>query len=173
MNKQYFDIIELAEIFNVRRHIIVGWVNRGCPVVQKSDRTKRQEWQFDLAEVIRWREEQSRSVFSPQEPVTSRVDAEDEQTRIEKAQRRKAVAEAEIAELQLAKARGDLLDKGKVRQILLDLAQRDQAAWHRWAFRVAKQLAAELGVDAERAHHVLDRYIRQHLRELAQTGYDL
>ncbi|MCP5424937.1 MAG: terminase small subunit [Gammaproteobacteria bacterium] len=172
MSKYYFDILQLAEIFNVRRHTIVGWVNRGCPVIHKSDRVKRQDWQFDLAEVVRWHEEQSKQQMLQHEPVSSLVGAEDEQTRIEKAQRRKAVAEAEIAELQLAKTRGDLIEKRKVKEILASIAQRDLMSWHRWGYYVAKILASELDVDEERTHGIIEMHLRQQLRELSQPGLE-
>jgi len=40
-----------------------------------------------------------------------------------------------------------------------------------WPPRVAADMAAKLGVDAHTMEHVLERYIRQHLAELA--GVDL
>lgn len=49
---------ELSEYFGVSLVTIDAWVRRGCPYVDRGSRGR--PWTFDLAAVVRWREDQAR-----------------------------------------------------------------------------------------------------------------
>lgn len=85
----------LAEHLAVSLPTIDRWVKDGMPVVQRGSRGV--EWSFDLAEVIRWRIERAKE--------DAAGDAPDDLAEIE---RRTAQAKMQMAELELAKKRGEV-----------------------------------------------------------------
>ena len=87
---------ELAEINGVSLPTIESWVRRGCPVVQRGGRGRA--WQFNTAEVRNWREDDIRAEASHATHANK-----DELTL------RKLAAETEQAELDLAKAKGEVM----------------------------------------------------------------
>lgn len=86
---------ELARLLEVSRQAVAQWKAEGCPSVDGT--------QFRLAEVVRWRiaraEETAREAFSSAEA----------RELWERGRADKIVAEARIAELELAKLQGDLI----------------------------------------------------------------
>jgi len=85
----------LAEVFGVAMPTIDSWVRAGCPFVQKGGRGV--EWQFDTAAVARWREQKAVA------DATGDTIVEEAELK-----RRKLQAETTKAELELAKARGEV-----------------------------------------------------------------
>ena len=65
--------------------------------------------------------------------------------------RRKREAQKVAAgEIELAKARGELVEKAAVKKFLADRARMERDQWIAWASAAAGRLAAGLGVDASR-----------------------
>ena len=91
---------EVAGLLKVSIKTVGVWVKRGCPYVQKADRSRQQEWQFDIASVTEWRQEQA---IQAAVGDTSKLD-------IDEARRRKLAAEAALAELALRVQRGELIE---------------------------------------------------------------
>jgi hypothetical protein len=83
------------------------------------------------------------------------------------------ILKAQLQKVKLGKVRGQLVDRAKARQLVFDLARRERDAWIGWPARVAANMAAELGVDPNRMEEVLDRYLREHLSELAEIRVEL
>jgi hypothetical protein len=83
------------------------------------------------------------------------------------------VIKAQLAKVRLGKAKGELVDRARASAMVFDLARRERDAWIGWSPRVAANMAAELGVDPHRMEQVLDRYLREHLGELAEIRVDL
>ncbi|WP_128515187.1 elements of external origin [Tabrizicola thermarum] len=83
------------------------------------------------------------------------------------------VLKAQLQKIRLAREKGELVDRAKAQATVFDLARRERDAWIGWPARVAANIAAELGVDAHRTEQVLDRYLRDHLGELAEIRVDL
>lgn len=77
------------------------------------------------------------------------------------------VAAAERAELALHERRGELVDRAETRRDVLTAARAERDAWLAWPMRRSAPIAAELGVDAGRVFALLDREVRDHLRQLA------
>jgi hypothetical protein len=48
------------------------------------------------------------------------------------------------------------------------LARDERDAWINWPTRVAAMVAAEVEVDTHKLHTALERYVREHLAELAE-----
>ncbi|MFS9379428.1 terminase small subunit [Citrobacter sp. ANG330] len=86
---------ELSSIWGVSLPTITSWINAGCPYVVKG--SKSRAWVFDTAAVAQWREDHKVKAATGQTTLT-----EDE------LKLRKLEAETVMAELELAKARGDV-----------------------------------------------------------------
>lgn len=85
--------------------------------------------------------------------------------RVEARQRREA-AMADRAELDVVRAKGEIVEYGK-RWLALKVAEVRQS-FERWPERVAALLAAELQADPERTYIALERQVRELLAELAK-----
>lgn len=83
------------------------------------------------------------------------------------------VIKAQTAKVKLAKMKEELVDRSRATALVFDLARRERDAWLNWAPRVAANMAAELDVDPHRMEQVLDKYLREHLAEMAEVKVDL
>jgi hypothetical protein len=79
------------------------------------------------------------------------------------------ILKAQLQKVKLRKAKAELVDRSKAMQLVFDLARRERDAWIGWPARIAANMAAELGVDPRRLEVALERYLRQHLSELAEV----
>lgn len=73
------------------------------------------------------------------------------------------------AEIELARLRGELIDRDAVRKAMAELAQAAVSAWIQWPARVYAEMAAELGVDGATLHQSLDRHVRQYAEEISRA----
>jgi hypothetical protein len=78
------------------------------------------------------------------------------------------VLKAQERRVRLQRMKGELVDRAKAVAQVFRLARDERDAWVNWPARVAAMIAAELEVDAHQAHTVLERYVREHLAELAE-----
>lgn len=83
------------------------------------------------------------------------------------------VLKAQLQKEQLKRVRGEVVDRNKAVAMVFDLARKERDAWIGWPARVAANMASELGVEAHELEQVLDRYLREHLAELAEVRIDL
>lgn len=87
----------LSDVFGVALNTIDSWVRQGCPYVQRGAGRGR-EWQFNTADVNKWLQQKRAA-----EAKGNSQESEAEELRL-----RKLAAETELAELELAKAKGDV-----------------------------------------------------------------
>lgn len=85
----------LADVFGVSLPTVDGWIRAGCPFEKRGGRGV--EWAFDTAAVSRWLRE--RAI----EEATGENQADESELK-----RRKLAAETAKAELELAKAKGEV-----------------------------------------------------------------
>lgn len=85
----------LAEMFGVALPTVDGWVRQGVPVVQRGGRGR--QWEFDTADVANWIRDKAVA------EATGDVQADEAELK-----RRKLQAETTKAELELAKAKGEV-----------------------------------------------------------------
>jgi len=78
-------------------------------------------------------------------------------------------AQRDLLQLDLARRKGELIDRRQVELALHDRARGERDAHTAWVSRVAPIIAAELGVDLARLYATLDRELRAHLQELSET----
>lgn len=92
---------ELAELYDVKPPQIHAWIKEGCPIKVRGA-AGRGAHQFDTKAVATWREKRAVRIATKS--------SDDVQVSKEEAQRRKVSAEAGLAELELAKKKGLVVD---------------------------------------------------------------
>lgn len=90
----------VARIVGVQRNTLMAMVRRGCPYISKPGRKRGSEWEFNTAEVAQWRIDQA----------VKEAIGDVRETDISELRKRKLRAETIIAELDAAKARGQVGD---------------------------------------------------------------
>lgn len=85
----------LADVFGVSLPTIDSWVRAGCPLIQRG--SKGVEWTFNTADVSKWLRDRA-----AQDASENFIQDEAE------LKRRKLAAETTMAELELAKAKGEV-----------------------------------------------------------------
>ena len=83
------------------------------------------------------------------------------------------VLKAQERRLRLQQMKGELVDRARAVAQVFKLARDERDAWVNWPARVAAMIAAELEVDPHQVHTVLERYVRNHLAELAEVRASL
>lgn len=83
------------------------------------------------------------------------------------------VLKAQTAKVRLQKMKGELVDRTNATAMVFDLARRERDTWLNWPSRVAANMAAELSVDPHMTEQVLDKYLRQHLADMAEIEIEL
>lgn len=87
---------QMADHLGVAMTTLDDWVKRGCPVVERGGRGR--QWKFNSAKVRAWRDDDIRSEAQGTQLAS-----------LEELKKRKLAAETEQAELDLAKAKGELV----------------------------------------------------------------
>lgn len=82
-------------------------------------------------------------------------------------------AQAEAAELNLERTRGELLPRADVERAAFERGRTERAAWQGWPVRVAPVIAAEIGTDHARLAAALEREVQRHLDERAGEPADV
>lgn len=98
-------LAEIADFFGVSIPTVSGWVRNGCPYITKGD--KGRAWEFDSAAVATWIKDKAVT------DATGESQASDKEL-----DRRKRLAATELAELELAKAKGELAPLDQVERMV-------------------------------------------------------
>lgn len=113
------NIAEAADMFGVSRPTITAWTNDGMPAAELGSKGK--PWVYDSTAIIEWWAENKfrrRSKPNPQNPFDEGGDAPES---FEEAERRKMVANADKAELELAKAAGRVVEVDDVSFVIAEM----------------------------------------------------
>lgn len=147
---------DLAAVFGVSLTTIGGWVRRGCPFLVAGSKTV--PWEFDTAAVARWREQQA--------AIAAQGDTSD--LDIDEAKRRKLAAEAALAEIDLARARGEVVEIEQVAEVI---GEQFSALRARLMAMPSKVAPLVIGVgDLGEVREVIDDHVRDALAELSGFG---
>lgn len=92
---QTHSLMQAAGLLGVNKSTLQTWLAQGCPAVEKADRSRGIDWKLAIPEIMRWRIE--RAVADAVAPYSGGGDMI---TR-EEADRRRAVAVARVAEIEL------------------------------------------------------------------------
>lgn len=101
------DTIKLADVFDVNVHTVYKWLREGCPVHQQGIRGK-QPHLFQTSDVASWKEKK----------LLDGINNNTDKIGFDEAKRRKAVAEAGIAEIALAKGRGEVAELDVIKKVV-------------------------------------------------------
>jgi phage terminase Nu1 subunit (DNA packaging protein) len=102
--------------------------------------------------------------------VTQRADtAKHSATVLQQAKMEGEQLRSDLLRLELDAKRGVLVDRKAVERTLFERGRAERDAHLAWVQRVAPQLATELDVDLAALFAALDREMRRHLAELADT----
>ncbi len=146
---------ELARILGVDVRTIDTYTRQGMPI-EKRSRRKGDPSEYNTAAAIEWLRESSSEESVPLD--------------FEKARARKMRADAELAEYDLAKTRGELVAVEDVAA----LVNEDYSAVRLALLGIPARLSAELVIaeDADMVRAILDESIREALAELASRDVD-
>lgn len=158
---RHVSLTQLSELFGVSRTVVGTWVKKGCPYVQRADREKRIQWLFDTADVLAWREQQA----------AINAVGDSDTLEIQEARRRKMAAEAALAELNLAKLRGDAVSIDHIEKVWSDIVATFRAKMLVLPARIAPSIAGE--TNERMIIKSLQVYIHEALDELTQYAVDI
>lgn len=144
----------VADMFGVALTTVDTWVRAGCPVVQRGSRGI--EWQFNTADVVRWREDERAKQAAGAAPQD-----EDE------LRKRRLVAETLTAELTLAKARSEVAPIDQVERMMARAFAAVRASMRNIPGRVVTSIVGE--TNERRIKQVLKDEIDQALESLANA----
>ncbi len=82
--------------------------------------------------------------------------------------RQREQQKVEAGKIELAKAKGELVEKAQVRKFISDRARMERDQWIAWASAVSGRLAAQIGADAGRVFGVLEAEVREQLSRLSE-----
>jgi phage terminase Nu1 subunit (DNA packaging protein) len=160
---RHMSLMQCAQLLDRDRNTIQKWIRQGCPVVQAADRGRGQSWVLDLAAVVRWREEQ----------VAGRAaeagDAPDGMSKDE-ADRRKAWAQAYLAELELEEERRAVVRVDQVLDVVAAEYAAVRAALESVPAKLAGRLVGQQDPNAIRAE--VEASIRHALSSLKKDVTD-
>lgn len=107
---------EVARIFAVNRGTVTAWMDAGCPTIERGGRG--QESVLETAEVHRWLVE--RAVAKVMPDPDDEPDNNGAALSFDHARARKTQAEAELAELKLEEARGNMVRVDEAIRVVMD-----------------------------------------------------
>jgi hypothetical protein len=82
--------------------------------------------------------------------------------------RQREEVRVETSKLELAKARGELVEREAVKKFLAERARMERDQWLSWASAVSARLAASLGIDHGRLFAAIEDEVRAQLRYIAE-----
>lgn len=148
---------ELAALLDRDRNTVVKYVDGGMPFIEKADRDLGKAWIFDVADCVRWLEKRAADVTADKFG-----DSPDGQMTEDEAKRRRAVAQAIVAEL-------DMLER--LRAVIpvsdaLEWWAKDYGEIKAKAMSLPDKLA--VAVDPSLASHIR-ALADKHMREVMET----
>ena len=144
----------LATFLGIHRNTLYSWVERGCPYVKKADRLRGIDWKFDSGEVVQWRLDQA-----IQDAIADTSTATENELR-----RRKLAAETVLAELQTAKARGEVGSLDEFERVVTNGSIEIRKRLQQMADRVAPMV---IGLKVSEVKRILRDEVDQALTVLA------
>ncbi len=148
------NLSEIADTCGVTFPTIRAWVRKGMPTLREGGQGTT--WQFDSATVFEWHKKQA--AINAIGDV-SRLD-------IDEARRRKLAAEAALCELDLSKARGDVISISEVGAVWLDIVSAARSRMLSIPAKMAAVIAPES--DPMKIRELLETEIEESLDELSR-----
>lgn len=148
---------ETARFFGVVPATIREWERRGCPVESRG--RKGVQAQYNTADLIRWREQQAALAASGD---LSAMD-------IDEAKRRKLAAEAAIVEIELDKARGELVEVS----VVMEAVGKGLDACRSRLLSIGSKIAPDIALetDAATVKEIVDDAVHEALDEISGPAF--
>lgn len=124
---------DLADTFGISLPTVDAWVKKGCPVVERG--SKGRQWVFDTAVVHDWRIQLALS-----DSVTATASAGGQISKDE-ADRRKAVAQAVVAEVDADEALKSVVSRFDAEALMADFCQALRAGMSNACTKIASRTA--------------------------------
>lgn len=124
---------EAATLLNKRPATLKTWFSKGCPVINKGNQKK--EWVISLGDVLEWKE------------MEARKEGKNNETKSLNWEALKQKAEAEIAVIKVAKAKGEVATLDEIERQYNEAAHEIKARLRQIPSRAASQL---LGIQTEK-----------------------
>lgn len=101
--KRTYSLTQAAAILEMHRNTLARWIDQGCPVVGGEDRARGVEKELSIAAIMQWRVDQAVA------QAVAAYASSGESIDIKEAQRRRAVADAIVAEIGADEALGQVV----------------------------------------------------------------
>ena len=85
----------------------------------------------------------------------------------------KLIREARILDIELKRREGSSIDKAEVEAAIFERARFERDSWHGWTSTAATTLSSELGCDPQSTFALLDRLVREQLRQLSESKFTI
>lgn len=151
-------VAELAHLLGVHRNTVLAWVQRGCPLAERGSSGRGNEHKFDLAAVVRWREDEAARA------ATGNTEGLD----LDVARLRKVAGEAALIELEVQKKRGQLVEIDAVASVVGEKFAACRSRLLSLPTKLAPLLAAS--TDVNETQVLLEQGINEALSELSGDG---
>ncbi len=112
-----YSLTAAAGIFQIHRNTLANWISRGCPATNESARRGGEEWQISIPAVIDWR------IKTAVDDAVAGLLTPDGKISKDEADRRKAVAQAGMAEIEHDTARRSVILVADAEANMADFAQ--------------------------------------------------
>ncbi len=112
-----YSLTRAATELGLHRNTLSAWLDRGCPAVTKADRSRGVDWQLKLGDIFDWR------VKTAVDDALSGFHGEAGQITKDEADRRKAVAQAQLAEIEVDERRRLVVLRSDAESMAADFAQ--------------------------------------------------
>jgi phage terminase Nu1 subunit (DNA packaging protein) len=120
------NIQELADILGVTRPTITAWIDDGLPYAEAGSKGK--PWKFETEDAVKWWAEHKFRRARSAKPGSDPFDESGEGVEsFDAAERRKMIAVADKAELELAKAAGMVVEVAEVTQAVAEMHSKVRA----------------------------------------------
>lgn len=150
---------ELASFLDRDRNTVTKWLDHGLPYVEKADRDLGKAWSFDTAEVVRWLEKRAADATAEKLGEGS-VDG---RTSEDEAKRRRAVALAVVAEIDMLERLHSVVPVSAV----LDLWAKDYAEIKGRMMTIPDAVAGNVDPSISiKVRKIVDEHVRSILNDL-------
>ena len=79
------------------------------------------------------------------------------------------ILKAQMQKIKLAELKKEVVNRRLAEAHIFQLAREERDAWQRWPSRIAAEMSSQLNLDQHALHTLLDKYVREHLSELAEV----
>jgi phage terminase Nu1 subunit (DNA packaging protein) len=155
-------MVAAAAILGVHRNTLSKWIDQGCPVITKADRSIGAEWEIHIPDVVEWR------IRRAVDDAVARYGGGADRITKDEADRRRAVAQAITAEVETDETLRSVVSVADV----LDVVTQEYAAVRTHLQSVGSKVAGRAATmtSAPAIQELVDEAIIDALEALTHDG---